>query len=278
MEDFSEQLEESSYSGNDPLLSCSWEGPLADDHSLKVNLVASNDIERLMLGAFNVIRKGQQKDKKKQLSIVKSARRSPKGFKLAELDREGCLKIIPTSVFPKFEKYQFLLFLPTVIAKCFNSGDFDQLRQILSPRASPDCVVDVCQFGKLDGIDNVVQYFESLLSYHPDNMCIPLGLHKTNASIGSRFAFKATSVRSIHEQLNLSATTKFRFDRNNYSDMLVCSGDSAVESGKVEASCLLASDVDLIIDAFGDLTISFDSQKKICSFGLNCYIQSVREA
>eukprot|EP01039_Chlorochromonas_danica_P005022 gene5023-5514_t len=180
--------------------------------------------------------------------------------------------------FPSFSKTNFLLYLPTVISKCMNSGDFKKMKDIFLQRAHPDCVVMVpYREAGLLGADYITRFYQSIQAYHPDALCCVTSITATNAEIKSAFAFKGTMISNLHEHIKITEDGKliepeFRSSRERIFQMMEKNGKSPQEIESMRE--LIMSTTNLNLTGNGCIKLILDSDKAIERFEITYTLTS----
>ena len=191
---------------------------------------------------------------KRKLSAVKTAHARPGVVNMLKAN-----KVPKTSVksralklftFPSFDKCDSLLFFPTTMTKCLNSGDYPALSKLMSQHLHKSCVIDACLHQDQLNSLQFLALFVLMGDIHPDSiMCVHSTTVIENEIHASIFG-KFTDNKVIHD--SVARTVK---DRDPiFADMFI-GGRSEHLKKKMLSSTELNSE-----DKLALLTVSESNQ------------------
>eukprot|EP01039_Chlorochromonas_danica_P010370 gene10370-11481_t len=223
-------------------------------------------------------------------SEAKSRKRSSRGSKVSQkrrrkqsflmrADRDDHGRDVfvatKTSLYPTFERANFLIYLPAVISQFHNTGDLPTIRGIIGSRAQKDCLVRMAPMkDPVVGADYIALFFEALLTYQPDDVFFVTSTVCCEGVVTSTCVFKKSHCNQLIDFVNADASHRNRlhamaghFERCLYLDYL---DQDKTEEERAAIAALVSSDRDLVVYGTGTFTITFDDlEKKISCFDLS---------
>lgn len=219
---------------------------------------------------------------------AKGRKRSSRGSKLslkrrrkqsflmrADLHGRDVFVATKTSLYPTFERTNFLIYLPAVISQYHNTGDLPAIRGIIGSRAQKDCLFRMAPMkDPVVGADHIALFFEALLTYQPDDVFFVTSTMCREGVVTSTCVFKKSHCNQLIDFVNADANHRNRlrtvaghFERCLYLDYL---DQEKTEEERAAIAALVCSDQDLVVYGTGTFTITFDDlEKKISCFDLS---------
>jgi len=179
--------------------------------------------------------------------------------------------------FPSFDKCDSLLFFPSTLTACINSGDQQSLKSLLKSRINSQCVIT--GRGRSLDFDTFLYVFSLLDQLHPDSVMCVYSTKVVQNEIRTCIHFKCTETKSIRDAVKRTVSDPTLLDLSPapYDDL---EGLSALLASKPEdereEQLLLAHTAEsVLIYGQSRMVLTFDDfTKKITRLDMNCWYTS----